>query len=177
MIIFFGIAGSGKGTQAETLGKRLKCTVLSSGELLRQNANNRQIKAKIDAGDLVGDELLLPLLDKELTKRGSSEFILDGTPRNVNQARWLVDKIKQSQVKLTAIIHINLSKETALARLRLRGRHDDDEEAIDSRFKFYENSVVPAMKYFKDQGFAIHEVDGNQPIEEVAKQIQEALKV
>jgi adenylate kinase len=114
MIILFGIAGSGKGTQAEILSKRLNCPTLSSGEVLRQNKNNPKILDALSAGKLVDDEIIMSLLEDELTKihADTQEFVLDGTPRSINQAQWLVDKIKNGKLHLTAIININLSMET-----------------------------------------------------------------
>ena len=177
MIVLFGIAGSGKVTQAEILAGELNCPILSTGELLRQNRDNPAVKAAVEKGVLVADTVLLPMIEKEFAKIGATknEFILDGTPRNEAQARWLADKIKSDQLKLTAIIHILLSKETALARLKLRGRHDDTEQLISERFKFYEQSVVPAINYLADQGFKITEIDGDHSVEEVASQIRKTL--
>ncbi len=177
MIVLFGIAGSGKGTQAEILAGELDCPIISTGDLLRQNRGNPKVKAATDAGVLVSDGILLPLLESEFRKIGvdKNEFILDGTPRNVAQASWLADKVKGGELKLTAIIHILLSKEAAQTRLKLRGRHDDSEELINERFKFYEQSVIPAINYLAGQGLKITEIDGNQSIEEVFKQIQKVL--
>lgn len=172
------MAGSGKGTQAALLSKRLGWPTLSSGEVLRQNLGNPAIKAKVESGKLVGDEELMPLLEREFAKLGADkhEFILDGTPRNIEQARWLDQKIKNGELKLTAIIYIKLSRQTALERLGLRGRHDDDPEAIRGRFKFYEESVVPAMGYLKSQGYKIDEIDGESTPDEVEASIQRVLE-
>ncbi|MEK7562025.1 MAG: nucleoside monophosphate kinase [Patescibacteria group bacterium] len=178
MVIFFGIAGSGKGTQAALLSKRMGWPTLSSGEVMRRNLDNPAIKAKVESGQLVGDEELKPLLEREFRKLGADkhEFILDGTPRNVEQARWLDQKIKGGELRLTAIIHINLSEQTALERLGSRGRHDDDSGAIKGRFKFYEKSVVPAMSYLKSQGYKIDEISGEATPAEVEASIQRVLE-
>lgn len=178
MIVLFGIAGSGKGTQAEILAKHLNCPIVSTGDLLRQNKDNPKVKAAIDSGVLVGDDVLLPLLESEFKKIAADkdEFILDGTPRNTKQAQWLVAKIKKGELKLTAIIHLLLSEEAALQRLHARARHDDSEDIIEGRFKFYEDSVLPAIDYLKRQGFEVTETDGSQSVETVATQIQSALE-
>lgn len=173
-----GIAGSGKGTQAALLAKRTGWPALSSGEVLRRNMSDPGIKARLDAGQLVSDEELFPLLEAEFNKIGASqnEFILDGTPRNVNQSRWLVQKIKTGQLKLTAIIHIKLSRQSALKRLQLRSRHDDKRSAIAGRFKFYEQSVIPAIRYFEKKGCKVDEVDGEGSPEEVETSIRKVLE-
>lgn len=179
MIILFGIAGSGKGTQAQILNQRLNAPIVTSGDILRQNMDDPRVKAAVESGILVDDDILLSLLEKELAKIGAetSEFILDGSPRSIKQAQWLADKIKKSELKLTAIIHIKLPKEKALERLSLRARHDDNQEAINERLKFYEESVLPGLEYLKQQGFKVTDVDGDRPITDVAAQIQAALGV
>lgn len=179
MIILFGIAGSGKGTQAQLLKERLNIPIVTSGDILRRNRDNPQVKAAVEAGVLVTDDILLPLLEKEFSKIGAdqNEFILDGSPRSLDQAKWLDGKIKKGELKLTGLIHIKLPKDKAIERLKLRGRHDDVEQAINARLKFYEHSVLPGLEYLKRQGFKVMEVDGDQTVEGVATQIQAALKL
>lgn len=179
MVIFFGIAGSGKGTQAEILSKQLNAPIVATGDILRDNRDNPDVKAAVESGVLVSDEILLGLLDQEFKKIGAdkSEFILDGSPRSVNQAKWLADKIKAGELKLTAIIHLKLTKEKALERLKLRARHDDSDDVIAKRLKFYYDSVIPGLEYLRTAGYEIIDIDGDQSVEEVAKQIQLALKV
>lgn len=179
MIILFGIAGSGKGTQAQLLKERLNVPIVTSGDILRQNRDNPQVKTAVESGILVTDDILLPLLEKEFKKieADKKEFILDGSPRSLNQAKWLEGKIKKGELKLTGLIHIKLPKKRAIARLKLRARHDDNQEAINQRLKFYKDSVVPGLEYLRQQGFEIIEVDGDRLVEDVASQIQSALKV
>ena len=176
MIVLFGIAGSGKGTQAEIIAKRLNCPVVTTGDILRKNHDNPAVRQATEAGRLVEDNITLSLLEAELERIGKdNEFILDGSPRTLAQAKWLDEKIKNGQVKLSAIIHIKLSKEEALKRLRLRARHDDTEESIQKRFGFYQDSVMPALNYLAKQGCRVIEIDGNQSVEQVAADIEEAL--
>ena len=178
MIILVGIAGSGKGTQAELLAKKLNCPIVSTGDLLRNNQDKSEVKAALDSGVLVGDEILLPLLEAEFSKIGANkkEFMLDGTPRNVKQAKWLMGKIKKGELKFTAIIHFLLNEQTALERLKTRARHDDSDEAIHGRFKFYRQSVLPAVDYFRDQGLKVHDVDASKTPEVVAADVEATLK-
>ncbi|OGL35420.1 hypothetical protein A3F65_01585 [Candidatus Saccharibacteria bacterium RIFCSPHIGHO2_12_FULL_47_16b] len=177
MIVLFGIAGSGKGTQAEILAKRLNCPIVTTGDILRKNQANPAVKAATEAGKLVPDEITLSLLEQELSSIGAdgNEFILDGSPRTLTQAKWLAERIKNGQIRLTAIIHIKLSKDEALKRLKLRARHDDTEASIQGRFNFYQNSVIPALNYMKAQGYKVIEIDGEQSVESVAAKIDKAL--
>ena len=77
---------------------------------------------------------------------------------------------------LSAIIHIKLSEQVAQERLALRGRSDDDSKAMVGRFKFYEESVMPAMRYLEAQGYEIDEIDGDTTPEEVATSIRRILE-
>lgn len=178
MIVLFGIAGSGKGTQAELLSTLLNAPIVATGDILRQNRDNPDVKAAVESGILVSDDILLGLLESEFIKIGAdqNEFILDGSPRSINQAKWLAEKIKTGELKLTAIIHLKLSKEKALERLKLRARHDDSEDVIAKRLEFYYDSVLPGLEYLQRSGFEVSEIDGDQSVEAVARQIQAALK-
>lgn len=177
MIILFGNVGSGKGTQARLLADRLKCPVLSTGQMLRQNMNQK-IKTTLDLGRLISDDILLPMVERELSKINAAhnEFILDGFPRRIDQAKWLVDKIKKGKLKFTAALRLNISEATALARLSLRGRHDDTSEGIKQRFAEYQGSVIPAVEYLRSQGFKIIEINGERPPKEVEASIQQILE-
>lgn len=179
MIVFFGISGSGKGTQAELLAKKLGCPIVTTGDILRRNGDNPQIKAATDAGQLVPDDITLGLLDAELARieADKKEFILDGSPRSVRQSQWLDEKIKSGQAKLTALVNFKLTSEEALKRLKLRARHDDTDQSINQRFNFYLTSVIPALEYLKKQGYKLVDIDGNQPVEKVAEDIAKALGV
>lgn len=177
MIVLFGIAGSGKGTQAEIIAQRLDCPIVTTGDILRKNADMPEIKAATEAGVLVDDDITLSLLDKEFEhiEAERKEFILDGSPRSLRQAEWLDQKIKEGRVELTAIIHLNLSKEAALKRLKLRARDDDTEASINKRFEFYGKSVLPALNYLAQQGYKTIEIDGDQPVGVIADQIKQKL--
>lgn len=171
MIILFGNVGSGKGTQAELLAKRLGAKTLSTGELLRRHQDRPDIASALNSGQLVKDEILLPLLEAELKKDDDKEVILDGFPRNINQVSWLIDKSKAGELKITHIIQLLLPKEKAMERLLNRRRHDDTDASINQRFAEYENNVLPAISEFKKVGYEVKEINADQSIEAVAANI------
>ena len=75
------------------------------------------------------------------------------------------------------IIYIELGKEEAIKRMKLRGRSDDTDEGIANRFDEYINNVIPSMNYFKDkEGYSIYTINGNQTIQEVHQEIISKLK-
>ena len=175
MIVFIGLAGSGKSTQAKILADKLACPRLSVGDLLRASLQGKDA-ARMLAGELIEDDKLLPLLDSELKRLARREFILDGSPRTPEQARWLVDRAKEHDFKITAVIHLNASKQTVRGRLLKRGRADDYEAAINERFNEYETKILPIITYLKDEGAPVHEIDGEQTEVQVAHQIYQTLK-
>lgn len=177
MIILFGNVGSGKGTQASSLAKKLDCPTLSSGEILRRYKDKRDIQASITKGQLVKDGILLPLMEAEIKKvtMSKGQVILDGFPRNINQAQWLIDMASREKIDITAVIHLQLPKAAAMRRLLNRQRQDDTEVVINQRFSEYEKKVLPAINYLKNTGFAVKEVNADQSVEAVAEDIEEAL--
>jgi len=176
MIIIFGNVGSGKGTQAQLLAERLKCPTLSTGQLLR-DGTDPGIKTILDSGKLLGDDILLPLVEAKFREIGAdrNEFILDGFPRKISQAKWLADRIKSGELKFTAALRLNLSDKIAFERLKLRARHDDTLAGIKQRFAEYETSVVLTIEYLQSQGFKVIEIDGSRSVEEVSASIQKVL--
>ena len=174
MIILFGNVGSGKGTQAEILAKKTSYQALSSGEVLRQYKDRADIQSYMQKGQLVPDELLLEMLGEQI-KQAGGKVILDGFPRTVNQAKWLVETAQQQGLKISDIMHLQIPKAEAMKRLLARKRHDDSEAAIEQRFSEYEQKVLPTIDYLKQAGFSVKEINADQPVEEVSQEIAGAL--
>jgi adenylate kinase len=184
--VFFGIVGSGKGTQVKLLMDYLKqkdgkeCVYIGTGELFRKIAqsaeNDTQVMVKelLDAGKLISDEmtneLISSIMDSEISP--VKNVVFDGYPRTIPQAEFFEGKMKVSKRENVKIIYIELSKDEALKRNLLRGRHDDTREGLAKRFEEYENKVIPAMNYFKDKnGYEIFTINGEQSVEDVHKDI------
>ena len=177
MIILFGGVGSGKSEQAKRMVTRLKCPHVSTSQLLKQQANPHWQKL-MASGILVPDKDTVSLLEPELKKirAESQEFILDGAPRSIGQAEWLVNKIRIGEVKLTAIIHLKVSRETTVARMLNRGREDDTAEVIGERFREYETKTIPVLDYLRSQGYEVIEIDGEWSADVVEQQIWKVLE-
>ena len=94
-IVMLGAPGSGKGTQAQLLVERYKVPQISTGDLLREavdsgSALGRQAKVAMDAGQLVSDEIVLGIIHERIMRPDARKgFILDGFPRNQQQAEAL----------------------------------------------------------------------------------------
>lgn len=176
MIILMGLAGTGKSTQSQLLAKHLHCPWISTGGLLRQHMDE-STQADILQGKIVDDNKTISVLSDEFARVGAAknESILDGSPRTMRQAEWLAQQVEENKLFITAIIHLLASQETAKKRLLARRRPDDYEEAISERFKEYETSVLPILNFLRQRRFKIHEIDAEEPAEEVQAAIQKAI--
>ncbi|HBB54498.1 TPA: hypothetical protein DHS24_00330 [Candidatus Nomurabacteria bacterium] len=187
--VFFGIVGSGKGTQAGLLVDFLKAkdgkeiVYISPG-----NEYRKLIESDTFTGSLVESPLsngaLLPgfLTDAIVTNllisflTPEKNLIADGYPRAVAQSVSFEEMMKFYQRKNIKVIYIEISKEEAIKRLKLRGRHDDTDEGIGKRFDEYINNVIPAMNYFEGKGnYKIYKINGEQSVEDVHKSIIKSL--
>ena len=94
-IVLLGAPGSGKGTQAKLLVEKYKLPQISTGDMLREAVAEatllgRQAKVSMDAGQLVSDEIVLAIIQERVTRPDARKgFILDGFPRNLQQAEAL----------------------------------------------------------------------------------------
>jgi adenylate kinase len=173
MIIFMGVAGSGKSVQGRKLADKLGLPWLSTGEFLRMLISGQRRKDML-SGKLLDDHEIITLIQKVFALIDShKEFVLDGFPRTTNQADWLLNQAKHSQLKITAVVHLKASEEEVSKRLLGRGRQDDTEQAIKERFEEYEKASLPILEHFEQANVEIIEVDGEQPVEEVHRQILE----
>jgi len=125
-ILFFGPNGSGKGTQGAILKKKYNIPHIESGAIFRENIKGgtelgKQAKAYIDKGDLVPDEITIPMiLDRLKEDDCKNGWLLDGFPRNKNQAIKLHEALKKENMKLDIVIEMELDRE--IAKNRIMGR-------------------------------------------------------
>jgi adenylate kinase len=117
-IVMLGAPGSGKGTQAKRLQTEFRLPQISTGDLLRQAVAD---KAAMDAGNLVSDDIVLGLIRERISRADTKNgFILDGYPRNRQQAEDLTAVFKELGIALDAAVLMNVS--TDLLMKRLTGR-------------------------------------------------------
>lgn len=190
--IFFGIVGSGKGTQVELLEKYLKDNKLSddviatsTGAEYRRITSNgsytgKIVKERLEKGNLQPDFLTISLFISILISslKENTSFMSDGFPRTIIQSEAFESAMKFYNREKVEIIYIELDKEEATRRMLLRGRSDDTSEGIAKRFDEYVNNVIPSMNYFKNKdGYTIHTINGKQSIEDVHCDIIKSLNI
>jgi len=119
-IVIFGPPGSGKGTYASLLKNRLDIPHVSTGELVREEIQNKtelgmEIRKYSDAGQLVPDEVIIKILKKRLAPIMSKGFILEGYPRSIEQARQL-----ENVTKVDIVINLDVPDRVIVDRLSSR---------------------------------------------------------
>lgn len=180
-IFILGPQGSGKGTQANILSKKLGIPALSMGQLLRDEITSgsdlgSEIQAITDKGELVSDELALQILKRRLSLEDAKNgYILDGYPRNKAQYEAFA-----SFDAPTVVLVITVPKEESLARLMRRAeieqRPDDTRAAIERRLEIYEQETRPIIDWYRGQGI-VREVNGVGTLEDVEARIDTALAI
>lgn len=171
-IILMGIQGSGKSTQGNLLSKKLGIPYLSSGHIFREMAKEktrwgRYIKETINAGVLVPDRKVVPIIEEYLSKpeydRG---YILDGFPRTLYQAKSFTQKIDK-------VFYLKISDKEALWRISYRNdlvREDETLQALRKRIELFHKFTEPVLAYYRKRELLV-EIDGEQKISKVHKEI------
>ena len=204
-IIFLGYPGSGKGTQSSMLSKEFNIYSLSTGDAFRQMIQEGKgevadrVKSCINEGRLVSDELTFEVVKKNLPSIDKS-WILDGFPRNLNQAKILNEFCPPTDVILVDIdekiifqrltgrrlakssgkmynVFLNPSKMEGIcdeSGEELIQRDDDMPEVVQKRLAVYRMETEPLIKYYQDKGI-LKKIAGNSSINEVYSNLREVL--
>ena len=167
MILLMGIAGSGKGTQGKMLADARGFHLVSMGEVLRMYVTGEQ-RERMLAGELLSDQEIIKIVDGVLASfNDGAEILLDGFPRTVPQAEWLLEQVQQGRFTLDTAFHLVASQEAVKKRLIGRARIDDTEEAIEKRFAEYERSTAPLLKWLSENGVKVIDINAERTVEEV----------
>lgn len=189
-IVFFGPEGSGKGTQAKLLSEKLGIPILTSGDLVRDAAANDKgiigevCRQALAEGKYVADSEMFVLwkwrLKDEDAKGG---WIMDGFPRNVEQAQFLDDKIDKYGYKIEKVFYLDLPQVQSYKRLIARGRTlhpgsselHDSPERIKQRLAIYKEGEKSVLEYYRQKGVLIS-INANQSVDQVHQAIVKNLQ-
>ncbi len=203
-IIFLGFPGSGKGTQSALLSKEFDIFNLSTGDAFRRMVKEGkgeiadQVRGCLNSGTLVSDELTFEVVKSALPDTGA--WILDGYPRNLNQAKILNEFSPPTDVVLVNVDEAIIFQRLTGRRLAKNSgkmyniyfnppkkegvcddtgeefiqREDDVAEVVEKRFEVYHKETHPLIQFYADMGI-LHRVNGDLPIDTVYKNIKEAL--
>jgi adenylate kinase len=124
-ILTFGPNGSGKGTQGAIVKEKYGIDHIESGAIFREHIKGgtelgKKAKAYIDRGDLVPDEITIPMVLETLGKSKEKGWLLDGFPRSLAQAEALDKALKEAGMKLDYVLEIMLDRQ--IAKDRIMGR-------------------------------------------------------
>lgn len=208
-IVLLGAPGSGKGTQAQRLMGKYGVPQVSSGDLLRDAVARgtelgKQAKSVMDAGQLVSDDIVLGLIRERLSRPDAANgFILDGFPRNIDQANSLNALLEEIGQPLDAVLLLDVRNETLMQRLagrricqkcgtvynihslpagvttcekdgtELYQRPDDKEEVIGKRLSVYDQQTKPLIAHYSKLGL-LRKVAGEGELEEVSERMEAA---
>jgi len=209
-IVLLGSPGAGKGTQAKVISKKFDIPHISTGDILRNEIKGgsglgKKAAGFVESGKLVPDGIIIEIIKNEISLgKSKNGFLMDGFPRNLEQALMFSDLLDKLGIRLDKVININVSKEEIIERLSRRRicsvcksvfsigrknrepqkcpkcngdlieRKDDKEEVIKHRLDVYESETRPLIDFYADKGLLVN-IDGSGEEKEITKRILEVL--
>ena len=186
-IIFFGPPGSGKGTQAKIISNEFDLKHLSTGDILREKLKDNdeisnKLKEVMSSGNLVSDTLLNQIVSQKLIERTCENgFILDGFPRTIPQAEFLLSFLSIKKLNLNFVINFELDFKIVETRILDRSqsekREDDNSDVIKKRLNVYMQETYPVSSLFKSNfPKNFYSIDASREILEIQKELIKILK-
>jgi len=175
MIILTGVAGAGKSMQGRLLADEHGFAWISTGEILRVLITGKR-RQEMLAGKLLSDQEVIDVVDKVLELIDTSdEFVLDGFPRTIAQADWLLEQTRKGRLHLTGVFNLQANEDVVRGRLIDRGRPDDTENAIRERFREYKAVTLPILNHFRKEQIKVCDIDADQTPRQVHDDIVRCL--
>ena len=185
-ILMIAPPGAGKGTQGALIAAHFNLPHIATGELLRdhvarQTALGQAVQAYLDRGELVPDQIVLDMTRDAMiaAKAAGGEYVLDGIPRNIEQARAAY--AIGLELGMTADVALHLQADDAeltrrlLARAALEHRSDDTPDVIAQRLALYHEVTSPIVSWYRDRGILVS-VDAMRSAHQVGREILVALE-
>ena len=182
-LLVLGPQGAGKGTQAKRIAAEYEVPHVATGDMFRaldtSTELGREVKAIMDAGDLVPDSVTVKMIEERLAQPDAADgFVLDGFPRNLAQADALDAMLGSIGRSLDAILFFDVPDEVgmerALSRAAIEGRSDDTREVIAKRLAVYHEQTEPIVEHYRATGKLVP-LHADRTIDEVWAEITSAL--
>lgn len=183
--ILFGPPGGGKGTQAAHITERFGLPHVSTGAMLRHEADKgtevgNEVAPIMAEGRLVPDDLIVRVIESRLAEPDASRgVLLDGFPRTVPQAQSLDRMLGKSGKHVHLVLCLDVPEQVLVDRLlgraREEGRADDNLDTIQTRLDVYRRDTAPVLDHYRNIGVRVETVDGDASVEEVTRRIYEAM--
>jgi len=211
-VIIFGAPGAGKGTQANNIAKKYYLHQVSTGDLLRD-----EIKAKSEIGKIIEniiskgsfatDNIVNQLIKKTITNpKYKNNFVLDGYPRNINQAKYLELILNSDNQIINFVIFLKVSRDKLEKRILGRitcdkcnkifneyydkneidkhdcginyliRRGDDNFEVLINRYDEYMNKTKPVLEFYSSKN-NFYEINGDDKIDVISSKIEQILSL
>lgn len=203
-IILLGMPGAGKGTQAQIIEEELAIANVSTGAILREVSKSKsdlgqKVQTYLNSGQLVPDEIIIEMLVERISNNDCNNgFILDGFPRNIEQAKSL----DQAGVNIDLVIYLKILEEQIIERMSGRRIHlasgrsyhttfnppkvdgkddltgedliqrsDDKPDVIKKRLEVYFNETEPMLDFYKNKDIQFYEINASEPVKAVTEKI------
>ncbi len=209
-LVLMGPPGTGKGTIARFIQERFKFQHLSAGDLLRTEVKNgteigKKAEPLMNEGKLVPDDLVAQVIAAKLNGTSGKGFVLDGYPRNFEQAKILDKILGEKDVSLDLVLDVESSEKEIVKRLssrrqcpvcgtiygsevppkkegicdndgtKLVHREDDKPEVIKYRYRLYLEMTKDLAKYYNTKGILVV-VDGNRHLPPIFAEIEKIIQ-
>jgi adenylate kinase len=183
-LLVLGPQGAGKGTQAKRISAEYGIPHIATGDMFRaldtSTELGRKVKAIMDSGELVPDEVTVAMIEDRLSQPDAADgFVLDGFPRNLAQADALDTMLAGIGRGLDAILFFDVPDsvglERALSRAQLEGRSDDTPEAIARRLEIYHAETEPIVEHYRTTGKLVP-LHAGRTVEQVWAEITNVLE-
>ena len=186
-IVMFGHPGSGRGSLGKALAKKYHLEFVATGAMLDEEIENdteigKQIKSLYDSGQLVPDEIVIPLIEKKMkNSKGVRGYIFKGFPRTLVQSYILDGLLKKHDSYIAKIFDIKVDTLELIRRLDKRSKtdarmpYDSSTEKIVKRLQEHEDKTIPVIEKYKET-HDVTEIDGSPAFDAVLKNISKEIE-
>lgn len=183
-VVFLGLSGAGKTTQAELAQDNFDIGYVSSSDSIeeyrdapvdpegyRDSEGVMTLGEYVKKGNQLPTETITGLVEESIQSLDNEDYILDGFPRTRAQSEEL-----ESIDPLDHLLHFEADTATVVERLEERGRHDDDSSAIENRLGWQKQGIEETLAFYRERETEIEEIDARKPVDEVWEETKEYLK-